>query len=213
MAASISQRRWRNSSRTRALTISGRWPTSRSRTAVPNERCARSSRARDRCSRRAICRICCVRKQLRWLFTYSIVNWQRDDGKTPFEACFGFKPNVAHLGPFGCDAYLMIPDGNRKKLNAKSHRVTFDGYNETEKISVSLIGRSAKCLFRVTSNLTRPRRCRSKTNFTASKRWAAAEDECHVEFVLSSRRDPKGDRWEWFETRWRSRCIVARFSW
>jgi len=44
------------------------------------------------------------------------VNRQRDDGKTPFEAWFGFKPSVAHLRPFGCDPYLMISDGNRKKL-------------------------------------------------------------------------------------------------
>jgi len=44
------------------------------------------------------------------------VNRQRDDGKTPFETWFGFKPSVAHLQLFGCNAYLMIPGGNRKKL-------------------------------------------------------------------------------------------------
>jgi len=59
------------------------------------------------------------------------VNRQRDDGKAPF--WFRFKPSVAHLRPFGCDAYLMIPGGNRKKLDAKSRRVTFVGYSETEK--------------------------------------------------------------------------------
>jgi len=40
---------------------------------------------------------------------------QRVDGKTPFEAWFGFKPNVAHLRPFGCNAYLLIPDVKSKE--------------------------------------------------------------------------------------------------
>jgi len=61
------------------------------------------------------------------------VNRQRDDGKTPFETWFGFRPSVAHLKPFGCDAYLMILKRNRKKLDAKSRRITFVGYSETEK--------------------------------------------------------------------------------
>jgi len=61
------------------------------------------------------------------------VSRQRVDGKTAFEAWFGFKPNVAHLRSFGCDAYLLIPDDNRKKLDAKSRRVTFVGYSETKK--------------------------------------------------------------------------------
>ena len=29
-------------------------------------------------------------------------------GKTPFEAWFGRRPNLAHLRRFGCDAYLQI---------------------------------------------------------------------------------------------------------
>ena len=29
-------------------------------------------------------------------------------GKTPFEAWFGHRPNLAHLRCFGCDAYLHI---------------------------------------------------------------------------------------------------------
>jgi len=61
------------------------------------------------------------------------VNRQRDDGKTQFEAWFEFKPSIAHLRPFGCDAYLMIPGSKRQKLDAKSRRVTFVGYSETEK--------------------------------------------------------------------------------
>jgi len=61
------------------------------------------------------------------------MNRQRDDDKTPFEAWFRFKPSVAHLRPFSCDAYLMIPGGNHKKLDAKSRRVAFVGYSETEK--------------------------------------------------------------------------------
>jgi len=61
------------------------------------------------------------------------VNWQCNDGKTPFKAWFGFKSSVAHLRPFGCDAYLMIPERNHKKLDAMSRRVTFVGYSKTEK--------------------------------------------------------------------------------
>jgi len=63
------------------------------------------------------------------------VNRQRDDGKTPFKAWFGIKPNIAHLRPFGCDAYLMIPGNKRKKHDAKSRRVTFVGYRDGKEFS------------------------------------------------------------------------------
>ena len=49
-------------------------------------------------------------------------------GKTPFEAWFGRRPNLAHLRRFGCDAYLHVPDAQRTKLKPKAHLCTFLGY-------------------------------------------------------------------------------------
>jgi len=60
-------------------------------------------------------------------------NRQRDDGKTSFEAWFGFRPSVVYLRPFGCDIYLIIPERNGKKLHSKSCCISFVGYSETEK--------------------------------------------------------------------------------
>ena len=41
-------------------------------------------------------------------------------GKTPFEAWFGRRRNLAHLQRFGCDAYLRGPDAQRTKLKPKA---------------------------------------------------------------------------------------------
>ena len=49
-------------------------------------------------------------------------------GKTPFEAWFGRRPNLAHLRRCGCDAYLHIPDAQRTKLKPKARLCTFLGY-------------------------------------------------------------------------------------
>jgi len=51
------------------------------------------------------------------------------DGKTPFEAWFGYKPDVTHLRRWGCVAYAHIPEQLRKKLDVKAHRGIFVGYD------------------------------------------------------------------------------------
>ena len=49
-------------------------------------------------------------------------------GKTPFEALFGSRPNLAHLRRLGCDAYLHVPNAQRTKLKPKACLCTFLGY-------------------------------------------------------------------------------------
>ena len=49
-------------------------------------------------------------------------------GKTPFEAWFGRRPNLSHLGHFGCDAYLHVPDAQRTKLKSKARLCMFLEY-------------------------------------------------------------------------------------
>ena len=51
------------------------------------------------------------------------------DGKTPFEAWFGYKPEVSHLRRWGCVAYAHIPEQLRKKLDMKGHHGIFVGYD------------------------------------------------------------------------------------
>jgi hypothetical protein len=53
--------------------------------------------------------------------------------KVPQEAWSGTKLNVAHLRTFGCIAYTHIPSELRKKLDDRSEKCIFTGYNETSK--------------------------------------------------------------------------------
>ena len=53
--------------------------------------------------------------------------------KVPQEAWSGTKLNVAHLRTFGCIAYVHIPSELRKKLDDRSEKCIFTGYNETSK--------------------------------------------------------------------------------
>ena len=55
------------------------------------------------------------------------------DGKTPFEAWYGKKPNVSHLRVFGCTAYIHVPKDERKKLDPKAKKCIFLGYGTTRK--------------------------------------------------------------------------------
>eukprot|EP00253_Pinus_taeda_P025696 PITA_25696 len=48
--------------------------------------------------------------------------------KTPFEALYGFKPEVNHLRVFGSKAFAHIPKADRKKLDPKAVRCIFVGY-------------------------------------------------------------------------------------
>ncbi|MCO5600885.1 hypothetical protein L7F22_055002 [Adiantum nelumboides] len=47
----------------------------------------------------------------------------------PEEAYSGIKPNVSTLKVFGCVAYMHIPDKKRRKLDFKSERCVFTGYD------------------------------------------------------------------------------------
>ena len=47
---------------------------------------------------------------------------------TPYECWFQEKPNVSNLRVFGCLAYYLVPDAQRKKLDPKSRKAIFIGY-------------------------------------------------------------------------------------
>ena len=53
-------------------------------------------------------------------------------GKTPEEAFTGIKPDVSHLRVFGCDAYVLVPEGERRKLDSKVKRCIFVGYGHDQ---------------------------------------------------------------------------------
>ena len=55
------------------------------------------------------------------------------DGKTPQEAWSGRKPNVSHLRVFGSIAYAHVPDQRRSKLDDKSEKLVFIGYDKRSK--------------------------------------------------------------------------------
>ena len=54
-------------------------------------------------------------------------------GTTPFEALTGRKPDVGHLKIFGCIAYSHIPRDERQKLDTKSIKCVFLGYDTDTK--------------------------------------------------------------------------------
>ena len=54
-------------------------------------------------------------------------------GKTPIEAYSGNKPSVAHLRVFGCECFMHIPKEDRRKLDSKSRKCIFVGYDKEAK--------------------------------------------------------------------------------
>ena len=50
------------------------------------------------------------------------------ENKTPFEAFYGYKPEVNHLRIFGSKAFAHIPKEDRRKLDAKAIKCIFIGY-------------------------------------------------------------------------------------
>ena len=50
------------------------------------------------------------------------------DNRTPYECWYGRAPNVGHLRIFGCTAYVHINDQERQKLDMKSEKMIFVGY-------------------------------------------------------------------------------------
>lgn len=55
------------------------------------------------------------------------------EGKTPYEAWFGRRPNVSHLRIFGSIAFAHVPSELRRKLDDKSFKCIFIGYSEVTK--------------------------------------------------------------------------------
>jgi transposase InsO family protein len=56
-----------------------------------------------------------------WIFLHSILNL------IPFELCFGHKPSVFHLRPFGCKCFIL-KCGNLDKFESHSSDDIFLGY-------------------------------------------------------------------------------------
>ena len=54
-------------------------------------------------------------------------------GMTPQETWSGKKPSVSHLRVFGSIAYIHIPDEKRSKLDEKSEKFVFIGYDPKSK--------------------------------------------------------------------------------
>ena len=48
--------------------------------------------------------------------------------KTPFESLSGRRPDISQLKVFGCVRYVHVPNNQRRKLDAKSHKAIFIGY-------------------------------------------------------------------------------------
>ena len=55
------------------------------------------------------------------------------EGKTPFEAWTGQKPDVKNFRVFGCVAYAHIPKDERHKLDSKAKKCIFLGYGTNTK--------------------------------------------------------------------------------
>lgn len=49
------------------------------------------------------------------------------NGKTPYEAWSGKKPDLGHMKVFGCVAYMKIPRVKVKKLDDRSKKVVYLG--------------------------------------------------------------------------------------
>lgn len=71
-----------------------------------------------------------------------------DKIETPYDKMYNKRPYLNHMKKFGCVAYMHIPESQRVKLDAKSQKMTFAGYegnsgnyrlldNENKKIKVS----------------------------------------------------------------------------
>ena len=54
-------------------------------------------------------------------------------GRTPYEAWYGKKPNVEHLKVFGCTAYAHIPKDERGKFDSKARKCVLLGYDDLTK--------------------------------------------------------------------------------
>ncbi|XP_043805248.1 uncharacterized protein LOC122721479 [Manihot esculenta] len=55
------------------------------------------------------------------------------DGKTPFEAWYGYKPSLKNLKVFGCLCFTYVPQIKRDKLDKKAEAGIFVGYSSVSK--------------------------------------------------------------------------------
>jgi hypothetical protein len=55
------------------------------------------------------------------------------NGKTPYKAWTGNKPDVSHLREFGCDVWVLDESKNRSKLAPKSNKFIFVGFHDGSK--------------------------------------------------------------------------------
>jgi hypothetical protein len=71
-----------------------------------------------------------------WTATYLINRspTRANFGVTPEERYSSRKPDVSHLRIFGCIVYSHIPKTERKKMNSKTRRCLFLGYDEESKV-------------------------------------------------------------------------------
>ena len=68
---------------------------------------------------------------------------------TPFELWTGKKPNVGHLRTFGSAAYVKVPECNRRKLDSKSLKTVFVGYESLTDHVVRVYDRDRRVVERV----------------------------------------------------------------
>ena len=55
------------------------------------------------------------------------------NGKTPYKAWHGAKPNVSHLREFGSDVWILDESKNRSKLDPKSKKMVLVGFMDGSK--------------------------------------------------------------------------------
>jgi len=71
-------------------------------------------------------------------------------GKTSYELWTGKKPNLSHVRTFGIDAYKLVPDSLRKKLDAKAKKLMLVGYSANAYILFDLATRKTSVSRHVT---------------------------------------------------------------
>lgn len=64
------------------------------------------------------------------VFTINQTGTSTVEGKSPAELWFGRKLDVSKLKIFGCECFVLTPEHKRKKLDPKSEKGIFVGYNQ-----------------------------------------------------------------------------------
>ena len=66
------------------------------------------------------------------LFTINQTGTSSVAGKSPADLWFGRRVSLHSMKSFGCECYMMIPDHQRQKMNEKSKKGIFVGYDIEE---------------------------------------------------------------------------------